>query len=307
MKVHSSGYVLKIPLLSFFSLADVDAPIIQDVTRIAQQQISLNLSRAPSTATSPGESSRSDTVPVEAWTTDLKEARKVDEFCASGCGCILVKGGPCSFQFSKEYYVSARANVAELSWNELNMAVMGQVMALTYSDVMKVNSTKHRHAPAERQKTTTLFHHQGHRVCRTTFLFLHNMGEYRLKTIKVKYLADGLVPRIHGHTGRIPHHSLVHKDVECIISFIIQYCDERNPSAWLGTWVQKRRYPDTAICHHQEICVENVPSHLYFSLRTGCSILDLLQGLETLPPTHCCCTAVDGSLLVSTKQHCNCS
>ena len=46
-------------------------------------------------------------------------------------GCRLVKGGPCSLQFSKEHYTSTRANAAELSWNELNMAVMGQVMALT--------------------------------------------------------------------------------------------------------------------------------------------------------------------------------
>lgn len=82
----------------------------------------------------------------------------MDEFCASGCGCMLVKGGSCSFQFNKEYYVSARANVAELNWNELNMAVVGEVMALTYSGAMKVISTKHRHAPTEQQKITTLFH-----------------------------------------------------------------------------------------------------------------------------------------------------
>lgn len=80
--------------------------------------------------------------------------------------------------------MSARANVAELNWNELNMAVVGEVMALTYSGAMKVISTKHRHAPTEQQKITTLFHHQGHCVCTfwTTFLFLHNMGEYRLNT-----------------------------------------------------------------------------------------------------------------------------
>ena len=30
------------------------------------------------------------------------------------------------------------------------------------------------------------------------------MGEYLLKAVKAKYLADGLVPQIHGHTGRIP-------------------------------------------------------------------------------------------------------
>lgn len=51
------------------------------------------------------------------------------------------------------------------------------------------------------------------------------MGEYLLKAIKAKYLADGLMPRVHGHTGHIPHNSLVHKDLECIISFVIQFCE----------------------------------------------------------------------------------
>ena len=31
----------------------------------------------------------------------------------------------------KEHYTSTWANAVELSWNELNMAVMGQVMDLT--------------------------------------------------------------------------------------------------------------------------------------------------------------------------------
>ena len=90
---------------------------------------------------------------------------------------------------------------------------------------MTMNSTKYRHAPAERQKSTTLFHHHGHCICRTTFLLLHNMGESRFKTLKARYLSEGLVPRVHGHTGRIPPNSLVHEDVEQIISFVTQYCE----------------------------------------------------------------------------------
>lgn len=91
------------------------------------------------------------------------------------------------------------------------------------------------------EKTETLYAR-----CRTTFLFLHNMGEYLLKAIKAKYLADGLVPRVHGHTGHIPHNSLVHKDLECIISFVIQFC-ETNAILMPG-WIPgyKRRYPDTS-------------------------------------------------------------
>ena len=112
-------------LVPFFSVADTDVPVIEDVTRLAQQ-ISLNTARAPSVIV-PWESTVSETVTVEPRSINLEEARKIDNFCASGCGCRLVKGGPCSLQFSKEHYTSTRANAAELSWNELNVAVMGQV------------------------------------------------------------------------------------------------------------------------------------------------------------------------------------
>lgn len=207
-------YLFISALVPFFSVAD--APIIEDVARFAQRQISLNTARAlvPQEATAAG------IVAVEPRSIDLEEERKIDSFC---CGCTRVKGGPCSLQFSKEHYKTTRASAAELSWNELNMAVMGQVMALTDSDPM--TSSTSRHTPAERQKTITRFHHHGHRICRTTFLFLHNMGESRLKALKARYLSEGLVPRVHGHTGRIPPNSLVRKDVEGIISFVTQYCE----------------------------------------------------------------------------------
>lgn len=200
-------------------MPEIDVPIIQDVTTIARQQIHLNRGAIAL------EPRQSGTVSLEPRSIDQEEMRKVEEFCTHGCGCRVLKDGPCSLQFSKEHYKLMRANMAELSWNDQNMTVMGQVMALTHCDPVTTNSTMYRHAPSERQKTTTVFHHHGHRVCRTTFLFLHGMGEYRFKAIKSRYLSEGLVPRVHGHTGRIAPNSLVREDVEHIISFVTQYCE----------------------------------------------------------------------------------
>ena len=199
-----------VPFLS----ADIDTPIITDVPELAQQQFQLFL--APQ---------QCRTVATDPRDLDINEEKKVREFCANGCGCSLVKGRPCSFQFSREHYQASRANAAELSWNELNMAVMGQVMALTCCDPLTMNSAIYRHTPRERQRAITLFHHQGHRVCRTTFLVLHGIGEYRFKAIKQSYLSEGLVPRTHGHTGRIAPNSLVQKDVQQIISFVTHYTE----------------------------------------------------------------------------------
>ena len=92
--------------------------MIEDVARLAQQQISINTG-----ALIPQESPVAGTVPVEPRSVDLEEARKIDSFCGSGCGCRLVKGGPCSLQFSKDHYATTRANAAELSWNELQKPI----------------------------------------------------------------------------------------------------------------------------------------------------------------------------------------
>ena len=60
---------------------------------------------------------------------DLKEKEKVEEFITSGCGCHLSNGKSCSSQYSGEHYQTLRADSAALSWDELNMVLMGQVSA----------------------------------------------------------------------------------------------------------------------------------------------------------------------------------
>ena len=105
------------------------------------------------------------------------------------------------------------------------MVLMGQVMALTCCNPQPLRSSVHRHTPKEREKSTTVFHHHGHRVCRATFCFLHGVGHHRLKAVKASYLSQGLVPRVHGHTGRIAPNAMVLEDVRRVIQFISQYCE----------------------------------------------------------------------------------
>ena len=61
--------------------------------------------------------------------------------------------------------------------------------------------------------------------CRNNFLFLHTIGEFRLKALKAHYLSQGLVPHTHGHCGRIAPNALVLEDIKCIITFIM-HCTE---------------------------------------------------------------------------------
>ena len=54
----------------------------------------------------------------------------------------------------------------------------------------------------KRGKTYTVFHHQGVHIYKKTFLFLHCMSGMHIKSIKVSYLANGVVARVHSNKGR---------------------------------------------------------------------------------------------------------
>ena len=83
---------------------------------------------------------------------DATEEEKIRSFVEQGCGCRLAENGPCSRLFTLKYYQEIRNNVAELSWGELNMVLMGEVMALTRCDP----TVTWHHSSKGREKNTTL-------------------------------------------------------------------------------------------------------------------------------------------------------
>jgi hypothetical protein len=86
--------------------------------------------------------------------------------------------------------------MAELTHDELDLVVMGQVMAGCFSG--EISS----HRGMERGKSYTVFHHNGVRICQKTFLFLHTIGYWRYKAIKANYMSSGVVARVHGNKGK---------------------------------------------------------------------------------------------------------
>ena len=112
----------------------------------------------------------------------------------------------------------------ELTHDELDLVVMGQVMAGCFSGETSA------HRGQERGKTYTVFHHNGTRICKKTFLFLHCMSDMRFKSIKASYLANGVVPRVHGNKGKSRKVGLSLKEIQDIVQFIMNYagvCRER--------------------------------------------------------------------------------
>lgn len=131
---------------------------------------------------------------------------------------------PAVLLFSEEHYTDLRAQAAFLTREQLDLVIMGSIMAT-------INNDEHcqpwyRHKPAKRQKTTTTYMHHGHNLCKTTYNFLHGVGNHRVKAVKQSYLQNGLSPRSHGNAGRSSHNALSYTQINNIVKFIQNYAEQ---------------------------------------------------------------------------------
>ena len=145
-------------------------------------------------------------IAVSHRSLDDQEEARVRAFVDRCCEC---DNGP------------AKTPCSMLCHDELDLLVMGQVMAHTFQSPMLQGH--HMSTPAERKKTYGQFFHQGQRVCQQTFLFLHSIGLKRFKNIKSSYIKTGPVPRVHGNTGKQPKHHLTLQQIKDVVQYILTY------------------------------------------------------------------------------------
>ena len=100
---------------------------------------------------------------------------------------------------------------------------MGQLVA-TSSDGLTTSSNKK--VPHERKRVHTTFHHQGKVICQEMFLFLHGVSSKRLKNIRKALTEDGIAPRMHGNTKRLPKNTLSMPSQEYVVRFLLNYTEK---------------------------------------------------------------------------------
>ena len=159
-----------------------------------------------------------ETVPIDRCELDDTEERLIQQFAQDGCKCDFGPNqSPCCTTITVDHFRSVRCQMLELTHDELDLVVMGQVMAGCFSG----ETSSHRRQ--ERGKTYTMFHHNGTRICQMTFLFLHTMGYGRFKAIKASYRTSGVVARVHGSKGKRKKTGLSLKQIQDIVQFIMNY------------------------------------------------------------------------------------
>ena len=126
-----------------------------------------------------------------------------------------------SAQFSKEHIQSMRAQCLQLSCNELDMVLLGQLIASTNTSDKVVQES--RHLEKERERTYSTYNHADKPVCAKTFLFLHTVGKKRLRNLSLSLRENGLTPRVHGNSRRLPKHSLSYQAIEYVVRFLLTY------------------------------------------------------------------------------------
>ena len=158
-----------------------------------------------------------DSVPIDQRELDSAEEQIIQRFVRDGCKCDLGPNrGPCSSSITVDHFRSVRCQMAEMTHDELDLVVMGQVMAGCFS--------AETFRQQERTRSFTVFHHNGIRICQKTFLFLHAMGYSRFKAIKASFVANGVVARVHGNKGKSRRKDkLTLKQIQDVVQFIMNY------------------------------------------------------------------------------------
>lgn len=180
-------------------LVDVDAEVADTATHVMAGEVELG-------------------VPLlDADETWDQEERKVTQFATRGCNCNLgPKSTPCHRLFTAMQYRDMRDECRELTKQELDLVVMGELRALT----LQTRKTKRA---TDRVRSFSKFQFGGHRICLKTFCFLHAISRWKFNEIKTCWLENGLRPRQRPNVS--PHNTTSLTDVKLLMKFVMQYAE----------------------------------------------------------------------------------
>ena len=159
----------------------------------------------------------------QPWENEQQnELLKCTEFVRLTCGCRKANGKPCSSLFSEEHYAELRAQASFLTHEQLDLVILGSIMATIHKD----DIFHGRHKPAKRQKTMMTYMHHGHHLCVHTYNFLHGIGSHRVKHVKASYITHGLATRTHGNSNKLPANTLFYRSTCYLVKFVQNYAEQ---------------------------------------------------------------------------------
>lgn len=129
------------------------------------------------------------------------------------CGCAR----KCFEKFTKAAIAQYENHMRKLTKPEKDMVIMAKL------SLLGINKNENQEMPNKRKRTN--FSHDNIDICQTSFLRINSIGLKYFRNIKKHIIEHGMVPRVHGNTGRIAHNALTEDDKERVVQFIRNYAD----------------------------------------------------------------------------------
>ena len=127
------------------------------------------------------------------------------------CGCKEFYDQPCSRVIDMDSAIEFREHCKEVSKDELDLIIKAELFSHRRSGS---HTEAKKHKIKERERPYQEYYFKGKRVCRQTFCFIHGVEKKKLLSIARSLDSDGLSPRAHATTGKLPKHALKYQDTE---------------------------------------------------------------------------------------------
>ena len=157
-----------------------------------------------------------DAVNLSVREADETENVLIDDFIKTTCKCHFgLNGQACSSLFSQKIISTSQMDCQEMSKAELDLVILSHLEAKRRTFEGSEGSS---------HVTITYWFH-GHRVCKTTYLFLHAVGPKRFKNLVAHFGQNGMVLRTHGNTKQLPANTVSYSVTQDILHFITYYAN----------------------------------------------------------------------------------
>ena len=139
--------------------------------------------------------------------------------CFSGCSCSDAIG-----RGAIEAY---RLNMSEIPCESLDLILLShmQQTRLNTEQAKTTQKTPSHTKVSDRKIASVKFHLFGLQVCKKTYLFAHGVGEKRYRNLCKHFDANGVTPRIHKNTKKVPHNAYSAEEEKQVVTFIQNFAD----------------------------------------------------------------------------------
>ena len=139
------------------------------------------------------------------------------------CNCKHYNGNPCSSMFAPGELSDMRLNYAEMTRDQLDIAVLAKLACGMH--LSKETQRSRKRTQTERKAQRTDFFHHGHKICRDTFKYLHGIGQDRLNNLIKHYKENRVTTRQHGNKKRRPANAIKAEDNIYVAHFLMNYAE----------------------------------------------------------------------------------